>query len=247
MPTKLKTASTSPCMLLPLVSSARPSSDEPSSSTKNPIAGSSSSPAYPPASTSSNPRLAPVGSGGDGVFGHLAAKPDAPSAGKVFQEIEPPSYAEAVHDPTPPYIETTIISGFGEDGDVIIEGMPVGHFLAFFVNMMVSMSFDTIGFLLTALLATSHAAKHGSRAGLGITLIRYGFNFKALSIDDELEQYKYYDPDTPPSREDLQAQNEWTAYILFLLGFFMLFHANAEFLRIQRLKSIILASSEGSA
>jgi hypothetical protein len=30
------------------------------------------------------------------------------------------------------------------------------------------------GFLLTYVLHTSHAAKHGSRAGLGITLIQYG-------------------------------------------------------------------------
>jgi len=37
------------------------------------------------------------------------------------------------------------------------------------------MSFQFVGFLLTFLLHSTHAAKLGSRAGLGITLIHYGF------------------------------------------------------------------------
>lgn len=37
------------------------------------------------------------------------------------------------------------------------------------------MSFQFVGFLLTYLLHTTHAAKNGSRAGLGITLIQYSF------------------------------------------------------------------------
>ena len=40
---------------------------------------------------------------------------------------------------------------------------------------MISMSFQIVGFLLTYLLHTTHAAKNGSRAGLGINLIQYGF------------------------------------------------------------------------
>jgi hypothetical protein len=36
-------------------------------------------------------------------------------------------------------------------------------------------SFQFIGFLLTYLLHTTHAARLGSRAGLGVTLIQYGF------------------------------------------------------------------------
>jgi hypothetical protein len=41
--------------------------------------------------------------------------------------------------------------------------------------MLVSISFQFVGFLLTYLLHTSHAARLGSRAGLGVTLIQYGF------------------------------------------------------------------------
>ena len=40
---------------------------------------------------------------------------------------------------------------------------------------MISMSFSLVGFLLTYLLHTTHAAKNGSRAGLGVTLVQYGF------------------------------------------------------------------------
>jgi hypothetical protein len=41
--------------------------------------------------------------------------------------------------------------------------------------MLVSISFQFFGFLLTYLLHTTHAARMGSRAGLGVTLIQYGF------------------------------------------------------------------------
>lgn len=44
---------------------------------------------------------------------------------------------------------------------------------------MISMSFQLVGFLLTYLLHTTHAAKNGSRAGLGVTLIQYGFYMRS--------------------------------------------------------------------
>ena len=43
---------------------------------------------------------------------------------------------------------------------------------------MISMSFQFIGFLITYLLHTTHAAKNGSKVGLGITMIQYGFKMK---------------------------------------------------------------------
>ena len=59
--------------------------------------------------------------------------------------------------------------------------MPVGTVFSFIWNGMISMSFQLVGFLLTYLLHSSHASKHGSRAGLGITLIQYGFYMKGSS------------------------------------------------------------------
>jgi len=65
------------------------------------------------------------------------------------------------------------------DGDMIIEGLPVGSIFSFMWNLLVSVSFQFVGFLLTFLLHTTHAAKFGSRAGLGITFIQYGFYMRS--------------------------------------------------------------------
>ena len=95
---------------------------------------------------------------------------------EVQKEV-PPSYAQAQADAVPPYWETTIHapSAANTPGDVIIDSLPTGSLFSFLWNMLVSISFQFVGFLLTYLLHTTHAAKLGSRAGLGITLIQYGF------------------------------------------------------------------------
>jgi hypothetical protein len=46
------------------------------------------------------------------------------------------------------------------------------------------MSFQLVGFLLTYLLHITHSAKNGSRAGLGITLVQFGFMMRGTSEDD---------------------------------------------------------------
>ena len=68
------------------------------------------------------------------------------------------------------------------------------------------MSFQFVGFLLTTLLSTSHAAKNGSRAGLGITLIQYGL-FLQSHDDDATRDYA--------NSDGLQVtgdQDEWAAF-----------------------------------
>lgn len=89
----------------------------------------------------------------------------------------PPSYASAQADAVPPYWETTIHAPFAPDseGDLIVDSLPTGSLFSFCWNLLVSLSFQFVGFLLTYLLHTSHAARLGSRAGLGVTLIQYGF------------------------------------------------------------------------
>ena len=59
---------------------------------------------------------------------------------------------------------------------------------------MISMSFQLVGFLLTYLLHTTHAAKNGSRAGLGITLVQYGFYMRSGSHKAS--------PPAPPTNND---------------------------------------------
>jgi hypothetical protein len=109
-----------------------------------------------------------IGMGNDGVFSNMSAKP---AQGKVFEEIEPPSYHEVVVDPSPDYF----VSCVDENGEILIEGFPVGNYFVFFLNTFISMTFDVLGFFLTTLMATTHAARYGSQSGLGLTLMRYVF------------------------------------------------------------------------
>ncbi|RKP01556.1 hypothetical protein CXG81DRAFT_4050, partial [Caulochytrium protostelioides] len=68
---------------------------------------------------------------------------------------------------------------------VLYDGMPVGWVGTFFLNYVMSASFDIFGYLITSLAATSQAAKQGARAGMGITLMRYGMVIgKPQSFDD---------------------------------------------------------------
>jgi hypothetical protein len=93
------------------------------------------------------------------------------------QNEAPPSYASAQADAVPPYWETTVHAPFSPDspGDMIIDNLPTGTLFSFLWNMLVTVSFQFVGFLLTYLLHTTHAARFGSRAGLGVILIQYGF------------------------------------------------------------------------
>ncbi len=113
-----------------------------------------------------------LGSENDGVFNNLMAKPDG--AEQIVEDENPPSYEEAAADATPPYWETTILAT-DFNNEVFIDGLPVGTFVNFIWNLMVSVAFQFVGFLLTYLLHTSHAAKNGSRAGLGITFFQFGY------------------------------------------------------------------------
>ncbi len=58
----------------------------------------------------------------------------------------------------------------------------MGSVFSFVWNALISMSFQLVGFLLTYLLHTTHAAKNGSRAGLGITLVQMGFSMKGSPV-----------------------------------------------------------------
>jgi len=63
----------------------------------------------------------------------------------------------------------------GAIGEIIVDSLPTGSLFSFLWNMLISVSFQFVGFLLTYLMHTTHAARLGSRAGLGVTLIQYGY------------------------------------------------------------------------
>ncbi|KII93323.1 hypothetical protein PLICRDRAFT_58960, partial [Plicaturopsis crispa FD-325 SS-3] len=120
----------------------------------------------------------------DGVFANVTAKPTRPVRIQDGDETylvpedvgteAPPSYAHAQADSVPPYWETTVHAP-SSPSEILVDSLPTGSLFSFAWNLLVSVSFQFVGFLLTYLLHTTHAARCGSRAGLGITLIQYGF------------------------------------------------------------------------
>lgn len=118
----------------------------------------------------------PIGEGTEGVFSNMSAKP---TLGNRVPSDQLPSYDEAADDPVPPYWESSIMAGY--EDEIFIEGLPVANWLNFVWNLVVSVCFQFVGFLITYLLHTSHAAKNGSQAGLGLTLIQFGWSTIPLS------------------------------------------------------------------
>jgi hypothetical protein len=148
----------------------------------------------------------------------------------------------------------------GGPDDVYVEGMPVGSVFSFIWNCMISTSFQFVGFLLTYLLHSSHAAKNGSRAGLGITCIQYGFFMKGATDGDPPVMSGpdgYADPPDPNSH-DFDAgdvtegggsigdigMSDWMGYILMVAGWFLLIKSIAEFLIARRHEQLVLQSPD---
>ncbi|KAI1499259.1 metal homeostatis protein bsd2 [Biscogniauxia marginata] len=200
----------------------------------------------------------------DGVFSNMTARPER---GEKVVEEQPPTYEQAAADAAPPYWETTILApGLGGPDDVYIDGMPVGSVFSFIWNGMISMSFQLVGFLLTYLLHSTHAAKNGSRAGLGITLIQYGFYMKGTSSGSDGMSGGpadgYAQPPDPNSHDfdpnsvgtssgdgggsslsDI-ASSDWVAYILMIVGWFILIRAVSDYIKARRHEQLVLQSPD---
>ncbi|KAH3905366.1 hypothetical protein HBH56_220080 [Parastagonospora nodorum] len=207
------------------------------------------------------------GGGNGGVWANLSAKP---TPGQDAEE-KPPTYEQAAADATPPYWETTILAPGTYGDEVFVEGLPVGSLFSFIWNAMISMSFQLVGFLLTYLLHTTHAAKNGSRAGLGITLVQFGFGFRSAvlnpgggsndtpgtgfegGVPSEPNSHDF-DPDTvsgPGSgSSDLTPAasavtgSDWIAYGLMIVGWFILIKSVSDFIRARRHEQLVLQSPD---
>ncbi|OJA09453.1 hypothetical protein AZE42_02625 [Rhizopogon vesiculosus] len=211
------------------------------------------------------------GSQNDGVFSNVVAKP-APSVqiqaedGSIYlvpeetQSTAPPSYAAAQADAVPPYWDTIVHAPAGMDTDagMIVDDLPSGSVLSFVSNAFISFFFQFIGFLLTYLLHTTHAAKFGSRAGLGLTLIQYGFYSRSVTngiLPPPDDNGTTNDPSlyTPPSSSAPMPQDDdialkmssraWLSFLLMTLGWFLLLSSVIGFWRVKKWESAIRASS----
>ena len=155
--------------------------------------------------------------------------------------------------------------------EVYVDGLPVGSVFSFVWNGMISMSFQLVGFLLTYLLHTTHAAKNGSKAGLGLTLVQYGFYMKGGSGRSDAGTEQFAVPPDPNSHDfnpnsigenaaaavGAQGQSsgadalshsittsEWISYILMVVGWFILIRSVSEFLRARRHEQLVLQSPD---
>ncbi|KAI8974288.1 hypothetical protein BDB01DRAFT_806917 [Pilobolus umbonatus] len=161
----------------------------------------------------------------------MSAKPESDS--KKLEEI-PPTYEEAAADATPPYWQTTVIAPAGMGDLILVEGMPVGNIFSFMWNLLVSASFQFVGFMLTYLLHTSHASKQGSRAGLGVSLVQTGFYIRSRGT---LEDDYYGEEENPPSEDHMDA--DIVSYFLMILGWFIIIRALADYLKAKQMEKII--------
>ena len=147
--------------------------------------------------------------------------------------------------------------------EVYVDGLPVGSLFSFIWNGMISMSFQLVGFLLTYLLHTTHAAKNGSRAGLGLTLVQYGFYMRSNPDHPEGNpgQFSNASPSDPNSHNfDPNAVDnvpgtgagdetssgltgvDWVSYVLMIVGWFILIRSVSDFLRARRAEQLIVSS-----
>ncbi|KAG6907123.1 hypothetical protein DXG01_010427, partial [Tephrocybe rancida] len=210
----------------------------------------------------------------DGVFANVVAKPTlthtptvaddgsiylAPELSTTSHKDIPPSYATAVNDAVPPYWETTIHAppGSGDpDADIIIDDLPVGGPWLFVTNLVVSFLFQFIGFLFTYLLHVSHAAKYGSRAGLGLTLIQLGFYSRSGSASDtapadplpsgmnQTMTTTTFPPDpTQPNPGLSITSRDWLAFLFMTVGWFLLLSSVLSYLRLKRWERSIRAAA----
>lgn len=181
----------------------------------------------------------------------------------------PPTYESAAADQAPPYWETTIIGGpgslhplapgglgwtpgspvAGALEDLILEGLPLGNFFGLAWNLLISMTFQFVGFLLTYLLYTTHAAKCGSRAGLGVTLIQYGYYLRTAAnrrAAHHSHAEDLADDDSVPDEQQRKrlAAGNFLSVTLMFLGWLILLTSVFSYLRLYRWGSQLVAAAQ---
>jgi len=150
-----------------------------------------------------------------------------------------------------------------------IEGLPSGHFFAFVTNFFVSVSFQFVGFIMTSVLASTHAARFGSRAGLGATLIQTGYYM--TQQDNQVQEgtvwpgpADVYDASkaaadaqatsAPPgvisdgmTSAEFSAVTQWLSFFLMAVGWLVLLSSILGFWRVKRFERSIQQSNGRTA
>ncbi|KAL6931827.1 hypothetical protein ACO0R3_003294 [Hanseniaspora guilliermondii] len=109
--------------------------------------------------------------------------------GEIESNDKPPSYEDAHNDTVPSYWDLSPEGSLYYD-EICVNGLPAGSVINFVWNCVVSASFQFFGFLLSYILHTSHAAKEGSRCGLGITFIALGLRTMPNNVSNKVGKGK---------------------------------------------------------
>lgn len=129
---------------------------------------------------------------------------------------------------------------------------------------MITIAFPIVGFLLTYLLHTTHAAKRGSFAGLGVVLIQYGFTLKGASdnLDRTGGDANFGGPPADPNSHDFNpgdvqggdssggvmqmglSGDDLLAYGTMIVGWFILIKSLSDFLKVRRHEQLVLQSPD---
>ncbi|KAF8625559.1 hypothetical protein AX15_005323 [Amanita polypyramis BW_CC] len=214
----------------------------------------------------------PIGGGteNDGVFANVMAKPQAPRTvrtenGEVYlmpEEVQRellPSYSEAQADAVPPYWETVVHAPADSESGIVVDDLPTGSVFIFILNALISYFFQFLGFFLTYILHTTHAAKFGSRAGLGLTLIQYGFYSRTTVPDDRaqpddggtpliLGSYNGTDPNAPTPLAPVPDDNigfsskDMLSILFMSVGWFLLISSLVGYWRVKRWETSVRSS-----
>lgn len=124
--------------------------------------------------------------------------------GELEPSDKPPSYEDAHNDSVPSYWDLSPEGSLYYD-EICVNGLPAGSAINFVWNCVVSAAFQFFGFLLSYILHTSHAAKEGSRCGLGITFIALGLRTMPNNVSNKVGKGKeiprYQSPN--PANHDL--------------------------------------------
>lgn len=147
----------------------------------------------------------------DGVFSNLTAKPDNNEDERNAQNETLPTYDEAAEDIVPSYYGMDLNSSDMYVDEICIEGLPVGNIANLLWNVIVSTSFQFVGFLITYILHTSHAAKQGSRFGLGLTFLSYAYSMIPNNVTSKIGKYKTidrYQLEDPNAYDDLEIDSD---------------------------------------
>ncbi|KAI9491681.1 hypothetical protein BDB00DRAFT_476003 [Zychaea mexicana] len=159
----------------------------------------------------------------------MSAKPESE---RDKTDETPPAYEEAAADTTPPYWHTAVVAPTSIGDFILIEGLPAGNMLHFGWSLIISASFQFIGFMLTYLFHTTHAGKNGSRAGLGITFVQFGFYIGSRGQNE--------DGEGGSGGEELDGdQADIVAYLLMIFGWFIIIRSVADYIRVKRMEKII--------